>query len=130
VFNTRSQINFFGGAEKFMLDDVDLTGSIPTTLGLLTNLFHLSVAHSAITGTLPSEIGQLSKLQYLGFVRTTNTDACGMRPLLPMVLFSFGFSAKCVLHSLVLVALVGHTPPSLGLFLIWVSCAQPCLLGI
>jgi Leucine-rich repeat (LRR) protein len=43
----------------------NLSGSIPTTIGDLTNLSELVVAANQISGTLPSEIGNLSNLIHL-----------------------------------------------------------------
>eukprot|EP00934_Nitzschia_sp_Nitz4_P006030 Nitzschia sp. Nitz4//scaffold187_size43274//12046//14055//NITZ4_007332-RA/size43274-exonerate_protein2genome-gene-0.19-mRNA-1//1//CDS//3329539804//6020//frame0 len=40
-----------------------LAGSLPTEVGLLSSLQHISLDGNALTGTLPSEIGNLSGLQ-------------------------------------------------------------------
>jgi hypothetical protein len=42
-----------------------LTGSLPTTLGLLTNLQFLWLYDNALTGSLPSELGALASLKTL-----------------------------------------------------------------
>jgi len=42
-----------------------LAGSIPTTIGLLTNLANFEVAESQISGTIPLEIGELTQLTTL-----------------------------------------------------------------
>ena len=40
----------------------DFVGTIPTELGLLTNLNYLSMTLNLLTGVVPSEIGELSHL--------------------------------------------------------------------
>ncbi len=42
-----------------------LTGSIPTELGHLTNLSYLSLNHNQLTGSIPTELGHLTNLSYL-----------------------------------------------------------------
>lgn len=47
----------------------DLSGTIPTEFGLLTNMTRLDIQQMHLEGTLPSEIGQmslLSKYKWLG----------------------------------------------------------------
>lgn len=45
--------------------DVDIVGSLPSSLGSLTKLEVLSITGSSITGTIPPELGQLSNLREL-----------------------------------------------------------------
>lgn len=47
------------------LEDNGLTGTIPTEVGLLTNLFNFHLRINSLTGPLPSEIGQLQKLNFM-----------------------------------------------------------------
>ena len=49
----------------FNLDS--LAGTIPTEIGLLTQLTYLVFSYNAITGTIPTEIGLLTQLTYLWF---------------------------------------------------------------
>lgn len=42
-----------------------LTGSVPTTLGNLTKLNHLALSSNQLEGDIPSELGNLSDLQFL-----------------------------------------------------------------
>lgn len=42
-----------------------MTGTIPSKIGLLTNLKHLLLKDNELVGTLPSEMSQLTKLQVL-----------------------------------------------------------------
>lgn len=41
------------------------TGTLPTTLGLLTNLKHLKLEHNSLTGSIPSVLGNLISIQEL-----------------------------------------------------------------
>ena len=47
------------------LDGNELTGSIPSELGHLTNLVHLALGWNALTGPIPTELGNLTNLEYL-----------------------------------------------------------------
>eukprot|EP00241_Pyramimonas_parkeae_P010838 CAMPEP_0114229812 /NCGR_PEP_ID=MMETSP0058-20121206/3118_1 /TAXON_ID=36894 /ORGANISM="Pyramimonas parkeae, CCMP726" /LENGTH=249 /DNA_ID=CAMNT_0001340935 /DNA_START=164 /DNA_END=916 /DNA_ORIENTATION=- len=44
-----------------------LTGTVPTELGLLTGLYSMSLAYNALRGTLPSELGLLTRLVGMWF---------------------------------------------------------------
>lgn len=46
---------------------VNATGSLPTSIGTLTNLVSLILIQNQITGTVPSEIGLLSNLELFEF---------------------------------------------------------------
>jgi Leucine-rich repeat (LRR) protein len=47
------------------LDKNDITGSIPTEIGLLTGLASISITNSSLTGSIPTEMGNLHALQRL-----------------------------------------------------------------
>jgi hypothetical protein len=47
------------------LEDMDLMGTIPTEVGLFTNLFNLHLRINPLVGPIPSEIGQLQKLNFM-----------------------------------------------------------------
>jgi hypothetical protein len=56
------------GLQFMLLDDApNLVGSIPSTLGQLTELEVLRFTTNALSGQLPSTLGLLTKLQRLGF---------------------------------------------------------------
>ena len=48
-----------------VLNDNQLTGTIPPDIGYLTNLIYLNLYNNSLTGTIPSEIGYLTKLTTL-----------------------------------------------------------------
>ena len=43
----------------------DLTGSIPSVIGLLSGMEHLELRHNQLTGPIPSEFGLLTPLTHL-----------------------------------------------------------------
>ncbi len=47
---------------KVELDDEDLTGTIPTELGSLSELTHLDLSDNSLTGDIPRELGRLDNL--------------------------------------------------------------------
>jgi hypothetical protein len=53
-----------------------LRGSIPTELGLLTNLKELVLFANTLTGGIPTEIGMLTKLEYLDLGKCIEHDVC------------------------------------------------------
>jgi hypothetical protein len=58
---------------QYFLATPNFSGTIPTQLGLLSNLTSLYIAQAAVTGTLPTEIGRLTKLNILSIVGTKVT---------------------------------------------------------
>ena len=54
-----------------------ISGTIPSEIGLLTNLEFLTVFDNKLTGTIPAEIGNLSRL---GFVTVANNTITGSIP--------------------------------------------------
>mmetsp|Transcript_39062 Transcript_39062/g.73286 ORF Transcript_39062/g.73286 Transcript_39062/m.73286 type:complete len:225 (-) Transcript_39062:341-1015(-) len=54
-----------------------MTGTIPSELGLLTNLGTLAIWHNQLTGTIPSELGYLTRL---GFLSTWENQLTGTIP--------------------------------------------------
>jgi hypothetical protein len=47
------------------LDNNDVTGTIPTEIGLLTNLASMSITNSSLVGSIPSQLGDLDGLRRL-----------------------------------------------------------------
>jgi Leucine-rich repeat (LRR) protein len=47
------------------VERVNLTGTIPSNIGVLSRLVYLALAFNRITGSLPSEISSLAKLTHL-----------------------------------------------------------------
>jgi Leucine-rich repeat (LRR) protein len=50
--------------QTFNLNSNNLTGAIPTSLGNLTNLTTLDMDYCKLSGSIPASLGNLSKLQY------------------------------------------------------------------
>lgn len=51
--------------EKLILDNLNLTGTLPRDIGLLTHMEHLDLSNNEIHSHLPSSIGILGKLTHL-----------------------------------------------------------------
>jgi len=49
--------------ELWLSDTTLLSGTIPTSIGLLSNMVNIYLSNNKITGSLPSEIGRLSMLE-------------------------------------------------------------------
>ena len=52
----------------------DVTGTIPTELGLLKQLTGLGLQDMSLSGTIPSELGQATQLQMIGFAYNPNLE--------------------------------------------------------
>lgn len=57
--------NADGCVTQVVLDEQGLTGTIPASLGGLTELTHLDLFRNDLTGTIPPELGNLSNLLYM-----------------------------------------------------------------
>ncbi|MFN8493919.1 MAG: Ig-like domain-containing protein [Caldilineaceae bacterium] len=55
-----------GHVTRLMLQNNQLQGELPATLGNLIGLTHLSLSQNALSGALPATLGTLSNLTYLG----------------------------------------------------------------
>lgn len=55
----------------------ELKGSLPSTLGLLSNLIGINMATNTLTGSIPTQIGQLTKAAALAW---TDNDLMGTLP--------------------------------------------------
>ena len=62
---------------KVELDDEDLTGTIPTELGSLSELTHLDLSDNSLTGDIPRELGHLDNLEE---VRLSGNSLTGCIP--------------------------------------------------
>tara|TARA_B100001250_G_scaffold401493_1_gene413430 strand:- start:438 stop:2357 length:1920 start_codon:yes stop_codon:yes gene_type:complete len=54
--------------DSLYLEDYELTGSIPSEIGNLTNLTYLNLEDNLLTGSIPSEIGNLTNLFELNLI--------------------------------------------------------------
>ena len=50
------------------LEENELTGTIPSTIGYLTNLRYLNLEDNELTGVIPASIGNLTNLTYLNLM--------------------------------------------------------------
>jgi len=67
-----------GHVSRLSLSSNQLSGSIPTELGNLTNLTQLELQNNQLTGPIPSELGNLSNLNKLWL---NNNQLCGEIPV-------------------------------------------------
>ena len=91
--------------EHLNLSGNDLTGSIPTSLGKLTKLTHLNLSYTDMTGPIPSSLGNLTELAYFNL---SGSDFTGSIPS------SLGNLAKLDYMNLSSNELTGSIPASLG----------------
>lgn len=54
-----------GYVTRLVLDDLNLNGTIPQSLGLLTHMEYLSLGDNSLNGVLPESISLLVKLKYM-----------------------------------------------------------------
>ena len=59
----------FDSAEILSLYKNQLTGTIPSAIGSLTNLKYLYLYFNQLSGSIPSELGGLSELRKYGHLR-------------------------------------------------------------
>ena len=70
VHNTPTEVTLWGvvysveDTDTLVLEDNQLTGSIPPEIGNLTNLTLLNLEGNHLTGSIPPEIGNLTNLTY------------------------------------------------------------------
>ena len=60
-----SQIGKLSNLTSLWMYSNQLTGSIPPELGNLSSLTHLALSSNQLTGAIPSELGKLTNLEYL-----------------------------------------------------------------
>jgi hypothetical protein len=58
-------LNGGGALERIELDNNNLSGAIPASIGDLSNLQYLMLWHNQLTGSIPAELGGLSNLGWL-----------------------------------------------------------------
>ena len=94
----------------------DLTSTIPSEIGLLTQLTHLNFYINALTSTIPTEIGLLTQLTLLWFDSNALTSTIPSEIGLLTQLSSLGFSTN---------TLVGAIPSSLcSLSVVYIDCGE------
>jgi hypothetical protein len=79
TYTPPDSISFSGG---------NFWGTIPTTIGLLTNLQYVRIGDSQITGTIPTELGNCPKLHKLSF------EISQLSGTLPLEFAFLGFLGK------------------------------------
>jgi hypothetical protein len=68
--------------EQLVLSNNNISGSIPTTIGLLERLNYLALEHNSLQGPIPSELGRCSKLgKYNRFALKPEKSSCQIYPL-------------------------------------------------
>ena len=83
VYNTPTEVILWGESYSIINTDFlelygyNLTGSIPSEIGNLTNLTSLLLFNNQLTGSIPSEIGNLTNLNYL---KLQNNGLTGIIP--------------------------------------------------
>ncbi|MBO1351939.1 MAG: leucine-rich repeat domain-containing protein [Hormoscilla sp. GUM202] len=66
-----SELGSLSNLQTLDLEDNNLSGTLPSELGSLTNLLELDLEDNNLSGTLPSELGSLSKLEILALARNS-----------------------------------------------------------
>ena len=66
---TGAQCNVGGSIDRLTLNSVNLDGTVPRNLGLLTHLTHVDFSENKIRGELPSSLGNLGKLTHLDLTK-------------------------------------------------------------
>mmetsp|Transcript_6050 Transcript_6050/g.13486 ORF Transcript_6050/g.13486 Transcript_6050/m.13486 type:complete len:132 (-) Transcript_6050:111-506(-) len=62
-----TEVGLLTNLEKFLVDLNRLSGTIPSQLGNLTNLERLFLGGNRLTGQMPTELGRLTNLQIFSF---------------------------------------------------------------
>jgi Leucine-rich repeat (LRR) protein len=70
-----SKLGNLSNLQTLSLSSNSLTGSIPSELGNLSNLGYLNLGSNSLTGSIPSELGNLSKLTTLKLYRNDLTGS-------------------------------------------------------
>jgi len=88
--------------EQYQVEGSGISGTIPTTVGLLTNLSKIWIRLTSVTGTVPSEFGNISGLQEFSIVRsdligTIPTEFGNMKGLSEYNSFGLSFTSASVL---------------------------------
>jgi hypothetical protein len=75
--------------EEVFFDENKISGTIPTSVGLLSKLERLQLTENRLEGTLPTELGNLQSIRFLSF---KNNDISGT---LPTEIGQLNFIRKC-----------------------------------
>ena len=100
-----SSLGNLSNLELLSLEDNQLSGSITSSLGNLSNLEYLSLAVNQLSGSIPSSLGNLSNLEYL---------ALAVNPLSGSIPSSLGNLSNLVNLHLTFNQLSGSIPSNLG----------------
>lgn len=96
----------------FIYSSENLVGTIPTELGLLTRLTKLVLNHIDLSGTIPSELGRLTELLHLDIVKPAAFPA--QNPISDRIPTELGLLTKLTRLSLSGYQLTGNIPTQLA----------------
>jgi len=89
--------------ESLVVNNIDLEGTIPSSLGILTQLTRLDLSYNKLAGTIPTSLGLLSNMQWLNV---------GNNHLTSSIPSSLGYLTNMNTISLFYNSLTSSIPPS------------------
>ena len=93
-----TSVGLFTDLRRLVLGNCDLTGPVPSQIGLLHSLLNLDLHDNTLNGTIPSQLGEITSLGY-GHVQLHYNDLTGAVPQsiceLPQDDFDYVFTTDC-----------------------------------